>query len=72
MANMGYCRFVNTTEDMRDCMDGLDDTLSEAEHKARIRFVKQCAEVVFDYAGASDEDEAVAWAKCLVTPVMPR
>ena len=49
MANMSYCRFRNTLEDLRDCSDNLDDTdLSEEEAKARKRLVKVCRSIVDD------------------------
>jgi len=49
MANMSYCRFQNTLEDLRDCRDYLDDTdLSEEEEKARTKLVKVCKSIVDD------------------------
>ena len=59
MANMGYCRFRNTLDDLRDCYDNLDDNdLSEEEAKARRRLVKVCQSVVDDaeWLGLGEED----------------
>lgn len=50
MANMSYCRFENTLNDLRDCMDNMDDReLSERETKARERLIKLCEEIAVDY-----------------------
>ena len=65
MPNMAYCRFTNTKEDLQDCMDHIDEPVSEAEHKARIQLVKRCAELIFDYAGADNGVEAIEWAETL-------
>ena len=46
MTNMSYCRFENTLEDLRDCYEHIDETLSNKdEHKARIRLYKLCQKV---------------------------
>ena len=53
MSNMSYCRFQNTQEDLRDCVDWLSAneprTLSEDEQKAFKRLVKLCRSIVDDY-----------------------
>lgn len=55
MANMGYCRFHHTLEDLRDCQDHMDDDdLSEEEEKARQRLIKLCQDIAADYS--EDED----------------
>jgi hypothetical protein len=56
MANMSYCRFENTANDLRDCRDAMrdEDELSESEEKARLRLIKLCAEIADDYG---DEPE---------------
>lgn len=49
MANMSYCRFQNTLNDLRDCYDNLDDSdMSEEEVKARRRLVKVCQSIIDD------------------------
>ena len=47
MANMSYCRFQNTAEDLRDCADNLfdDDDMSAEEIKARARLIRICREI---------------------------
>jgi len=55
MGNMEHCRFENTTEDLRDCHDHMDDDdLSDAETKARKRLIKIYCEIAADYG---DDDE---------------
>lgn len=50
MANMSYCRFENTVNDLRDCYENMDDEdMSEAEKKARIRLIKLCVQLAADY-----------------------
>lgn len=50
MANMSYCRFQNTLQDLRDCRDNMDDDdLSDAEKSARYWLLKMCDEIVADY-----------------------
>ena len=45
MANMDYCRFRNTLEDLRDCADAINDELSAEEKRARDRLVEVCREI---------------------------
>ena len=54
MANMGYCRFHNTLQDLRDCQEHIDDDLSEEEAKERARLIKLCKEIAAEF---EDEDE---------------
>ena len=50
MPNMGYCRFINTLGDLRDCYEHMgDDDLSEMEEKARERLIELCKDIVADY-----------------------
>lgn len=48
MASMSYCKFENTSNDMSQCIDGLwdEDLSSNYERRARIRLIKQCAEML--------------------------
>ncbi len=51
MANMTYCRFENTLEDLNECYENLGIAeLSEGEQQARMRLVRLCALI------ASEED----------------
>jgi len=50
MANMSYCKFQNTLNDLRDCYDAINDNnLSEEEERARDGLVKLCAKIVNEY-----------------------
>jgi hypothetical protein len=54
MANMSYCRFRNTLQDLQDCFDtlndGLDlDDLSHEEKKAMIELIELSQRIGEDY-----------------------
>ena len=53
MPNMSYCRFENTTKDMQDCLDAIEDgdtkDLSRYETSALRRFLN-LAEEILKYA----------------------
>jgi len=47
MANMSYCRFQNTAQDLRDCANNLhDDDLSKDEKQARAQLIRIAREIV--------------------------
>lgn len=51
MANMGYCRFVNTLGDLLDCEEHMDDEdISVEETKCRERLIKICQRISDDYS----------------------
>ena len=65
MSNMSYCRFENTTRDMSDCIDALEeadwnmdslkqDASEDYEQPAMDRFIKLCRRVV-RIVGSTDE-----------------
>lgn len=43
MSNMSYCRFQNTSRDLNDCLDALEEErpLSEDEYRAAIRMFRR-------------------------------
>ena len=50
MSNMSYCRFENTTDDLYDCLDHInDDDLSSSEKKYRECLVDLCKKIVREY-----------------------
>lgn len=50
MANMSYCRFRNTLDDLRDCQEHMDDRdLSDEERRARKGLLRICVEIASDY-----------------------
>lgn len=58
MANMSYCRFENTFNDLLDCYGCLLDHLSESEQKYRKRLLRLCKSILKEAedAGLSDEE----------------
>jgi hypothetical protein len=44
--NMSYCKFQNTAIDLADCLEDITEELSFEEHRARLRLVKLCKQVV--------------------------
>ena len=57
MANMAYCRFENTEQDLCDCYQNMDDEdLSESEKKARRRIIKICVEIADEYRYELEEE----------------
>ena len=60
MANMSYCRFQNTLNDLKDCYnsdDMWDDSeLSEEEKKARIRLIQLCYTIGTELDHGDDDD----------------
>jgi len=55
MANMSYCRFQNTLQDLKDCWEHIDDEdLSFDEMKARNKLILVCSAIA-DYQ--EDEDD---------------
>jgi hypothetical protein len=55
MANMGYVRFQNTLNDLRDCNQHLfDEDLSPEEQRARRRLIELCREIAAEFDGDDD------------------
>jgi len=54
---MGYCRFTNTLEDLRDCYNHMSDDkeeLGEEETEAREDLIQLCKSIAAEYAEAED------------------
>lgn len=45
MGNMSYVRFENTFRDLEDCLNHMDDDLSESEQEYRQRLINLCFEI---------------------------
>lgn len=57
MANMGYMRFQNTLNDLRDCNDHLfDEDLSEDEERARKQLINLCLDIASEFESNDDSD----------------
>ena len=59
MANMSYCRFENTYKDLLDCLNAMNNELSEREAGYRERLVDVCKEIIDEYElnKMSEEDD---------------
>jgi hypothetical protein len=50
MANMSYCRFQNTLQDLKDCWEHIDDEdLSFDELKARNKLILVCSSIAENF-----------------------
>lgn len=60
MGNMSYCRFENTSKDVRECIgairDGELDDMSDYEIEGFINFVRLCKEVADMYKGMDEKE----------------
>jgi hypothetical protein len=55
MANMSYCRFANTYQDLRDCFENMEEELSEEEEKYKARLIKLCKQIIDNYCEEEDD-----------------
>ena len=46
MANMSYCRYVNTMDDLQDCLENLETYANKEEFAARARLIHLCREII--------------------------
>jgi len=46
---MSYCRFENTYRDLLDCLNNMNNDLSESEAGYRERLVDVCKEIIDEY-----------------------
>jgi hypothetical protein len=57
MANMNYCRMVNTFNDLRDAHDHMDDDdLSVEESKYKDKLIALCKRIANEF-GEDEDDE---------------
>lgn len=55
MSNTSYCRFQNTLQDLKDCVDALYDIdgnlaeLSKEEQRAASQLLALCRQLYFDF-----------------------
>lgn len=62
MANMSYCRFRNTVNDLADCQEAIndgvlqDDELDEDERRAARRLIRICKEIA-ESCGTDEDDD---------------
>lgn len=61
MANMSYCRFRNTLQDLRDCAENIEKPLTDRdENEARKKLVQVCRDIV----EAADNEEGHECEDC--------
>ena len=49
MSNMGYCRFENTYQDLRDCYVNWEGEKNESEDKWRKHLLALCKAIVAEF-----------------------
>ncbi len=56
MANMAYCRFQNTLQDLADCEDNMDNPdMSLDEKAARTRLIRLCKRIAKDFEPLAED-----------------
>lgn len=55
MANMSYCRFENTSRDLRDCVNALEDIAYEGISKREWHYAKTIRNLCEEYLEAFDD-----------------
>jgi uncharacterized protein YfkK (UPF0435 family) len=58
MANMSYCRFENTYNDLNDCYEAMNEheDLSESEMKHLKWMIEMCQNIVDDFGYIVEKD----------------
>jgi len=60
MMNMSYCRFENTYKALKECYDAMDDdNLSKEEQRYRMKLLKLCSNLAYDYEEEIEEATSV-------------
>lgn len=64
MANMSYCRFQNTFNDLRDCneyiLDNFSD-ISEEEYIHRVKLIALCKTIIDEYNEFIPDEEEIEY-----------
>lgn len=55
MPNMSYCRFENTSRDLRDCVNALEDIFWEGISKREWHYAKTIRNLCEEYLEAFDD-----------------
>lgn len=56
MANMSYCRFRNTLDDLRDCDNAMAEDCGDDEIKARKSLIRICCDIAVNYCWEVDRE----------------
>ena len=57
MANMSYCRFQNTLQDLRDCYYNVESSLTGAEFHAREGLIELCKSIAEEFGDMNFSEE---------------
>ena len=57
MANMSYCRFQNTLQDLRDCYYNVESSLTGAEFHAREGLIELCKSIAEEFGDVNFSEE---------------
>ena len=57
MANMSYCRFRNTLNDLRDCYYNMEGVSDHEEQRARQQLVDLCKDIIDEYGDLNFNDD---------------
>lgn len=57
MANMSYCRWENTLNDLRDCAEHVNDPLGGSEARARTSLLELAADMLEEVGVTIDRRE---------------
>ncbi len=55
--NMSHCRFENTLEGLRDCVEYMEDELSESEERYRKRLLELIKELAIGYCNLVEDKQ---------------
>lgn len=55
MANLSYCRFRNTLDDLRDCYENWENVESDWEKRAQAAMKKLIRKIASDYCDMTDD-----------------
>lgn len=58
---MSYCQFENTYRDLLQCLNAMNDDLSESERGYRGRLVEVCQEIIEEYELVKMSEEEDEW-----------
>ena len=60
MGNMSYCRFENTADDLRDCLNAINNNehfdLNRDEMKGLLSIIEDARELYYMFGDQTDED----------------
>lgn len=55
--NMSHCRFENTLKDLRDCVEHIEDELSESEERCREMILRVIKDLAMNYCHLVEDED---------------